>query len=364
MRILIVTPIFPPTIGGPATYLKELLVRLPPQIPVKVLTFGEGQNPNVTFISTKGGLIFRQLKFFLTALKLGIDCDLFYLQEPAVVGLSGLIAAKILGKKAITKYVGDPAWEKLRRDKKNPGPLEDFLLNAHHKSWLFFTTKFVLTNSDRIITPAKYLKNLLSKAYGHSASKIQVIPNSVSKINQKNTKIKNSAIVVGRLVNWKNIDLILQAVQIVQKTIPGLKLTIIGDGPEDARLKKLKSKNTLFLGNLSQEKTLEHISENEVLILFSDYEGLPHVAIEAQSQGTVVVASNIPGTDEVVIDRETGILVEPKNIESLAKNIKILLESPSLRAKLSKKAVNYVEKHFLWQKNIKLLTRVFNEAYS
>lgn len=364
MKVLIITPIFPPTIGGPATYSNELLTRLPPEIDVKVLTFGQGSNQNVSYVSTVNGQLVRQLKLFLTALKEGISCDIFYLQEPAVVGLSGLLAAKLLGKKIIVKYVGDPGWEKSRFDLKNPGTLGDFLTGKEPKTWLFKITKFVLRNSDRVITPANYLKALLSKAYSLPPAKIKVISNSVDEAQRPGAKLKHSAVVVGRLVNWKNVDLIIKAMHLVHKTLPTAKLTIIGDGPEAVKLKNMGEKNVFFQGSLSPQETLKAIAKSEMLILFSDYEGLPHVAIEAQSRGTLVVASNISGTNEVVNNGQTGILVNPKDISDLAFWLKKLFQDSSLKGELAKQALTNVNNNFLWKKNLSLLTQVFYEVTS
>src|SRR3989344_4226716 len=106
MKILIVTPIFPPEIGGPATYTTEILKRLPPNPKLTVISFNrflEALPPSdVYFVTTIGGMVMRQLRLFFTCLKRGYRADIFYLQEPAVVGLSGVVSGKLLGKRVIT----------------------------------------------------------------------------------------------------------------------------------------------------------------------------------------------------------------------------------------------------------------------
>lgn len=354
MKILIITAIFPPEIGGPATYANELLIKLPN---IKVVSFGNQKYTSQThFIPTAGGLLKRQLSFFIDCLKLGFDCDIFYLLEPAVVGLSAFLAAKVLGKKLIVKYVGDPAWEDLRRNY-NATTLPEFLSSINSKlNWLYWVTRIVLSNSDKIVVPAKHLSEILTKHYKVDSV---VIPNSVD-IQNPNIVKKNKIIFVGRLVNWKNIDLVLKAAQILSKRKVKFRLEIVGNGPEEKKLKFLSKKLKLgsavnFAGVLDFKATMKKISESKILVLFSDYEGLAHVAIEAQSLGTVVVASAIPGNDEI----NSTVLVPAKDYIKLAESIEKVLTNKSLWNKLSKRGLENVKTNFNWQTNIAKLSQIF-----
>ena len=103
MKILIATSIFPPDIGGPATYSKILADELPKRgVGVDVLSYG--------FISPEAPKIFRYLIYFLKIFKRAFGADLLYAQDP-VFGLAACISALILRKKFVLKVVGDYAWE-------------------------------------------------------------------------------------------------------------------------------------------------------------------------------------------------------------------------------------------------------------
>ena len=103
MKVLIATSIFPPDIGGPATYSKILADELPKHgVDVDVLSYG--------FISHEAPKIFRYLFYFLKIFKRAFGADLIYAQDP-VFGLAPCVASLILRKPFVLKVVGDYAWE-------------------------------------------------------------------------------------------------------------------------------------------------------------------------------------------------------------------------------------------------------------
>ncbi len=107
MKILIATGIYPPDVGGPATYSKLLKDELPKHgIDVQVLSFGQ-----VRYLPK----ILRHLTYFIKTLKKGREVDVIYALDPVSVGLPSILASKILGKRFILKMVGDYAWEQYQQ---------------------------------------------------------------------------------------------------------------------------------------------------------------------------------------------------------------------------------------------------------
>lgn len=354
LKVLIVTPIFPPEIGGPATYTKELLERLPPEVGVKVISFGANSSRDyeVTIISVAGGIVLRQARLFFQCLTQGAKADIFYLQEPAVVGFVGLVAGKLLGKEVITKYVGDPEWEETRRGGKPGG-------------WLARVTGFVLKNSDKVIVPASHLVDWLVGMYGLSKERITVIPNSVE-LGVERKKMPGQIVFVGRLVPWKNVDLIIESVKELQNRDIKCHLVIIGDGPMKESLEKRAESTGLgttisFKGRLLPEEIQEELAKSEILVLYSDYEGLSHAVLEAMASRTVVVASDIPGNREILGESETGVLVEPKKVTALSTAIKIILVNRKLREKYQQNGLKLVKERYSWEANLPKLIKVFYE---
>lgn len=159
MKILIVTPIFPPETRGPATYTFELSRRLP----ATVITFT--QNANAICIPTSGGPVVRQLRLLSAVLREGRKNDVIYAQGADVVGLAACIAGKILGKPVVIKFVGDLSIETQR----------DF----HKKiSYLPLITRISLQLADKIIFPADHLRQTVIKKYKIKSGKTEVIYNA------------------------------------------------------------------------------------------------------------------------------------------------------------------------------------------
>lgn len=369
MHLLILTPIFPPEIGGPATYTHELTNRLTNH-QLTIITFSN-QKPSPAkakviflplFPNHPFGFFLRQLNLLRHIFQHGQSANLFYIQGPIVVGVAGSILAKLLGKPSIIKFVGDIVWESQRNLQKTTTTLEQFYqtkLPISSQILLYFQ-RLSFTLTDHIITPSSYLKDFLIHTHHINPAKISVIHNAIETKSHKKTKKKSHQLIfVGRLVSWKNVDQIIKAVNIARKDKPW-KLVIVGEGPELAKLKKLSSKlkasNWLnFTGKLSKSKTHQLIAESQKLILYSDYEGQPHVLIEAMLLGTHIVASDITPNREVL--GTFGQLVAPQSPNSLS----LALNQPS---KNIKTAQTHASKTYSWNSHIKQLNKTINQLQS
>ena len=118
--------------------------------------------------------------------------------------------------------------------------------------------------------------------------KITVIPNGIdpSQYQANNTQTKNQAIFVGRLIFYKNLDVILDAFSIVIKKIPDAKLVLVGDGPtKQSLVEKSKSlgiqNNVIFTGRVSHDDKVKLIGQSQVLLNPSLIEGFGIVVLEA-----------------------------------------------------------------------------------
>lgn len=357
MNILIVSSIMPPDIGGPASYVPEIISRLKKEHNFSVITFTKNpvEIPGIPIISVsqEGNSLFRQMRLFSKIRKLSEKSDLIYAQDPLTVGL----ASVLVGKPAVIKYVGDPAWEKAFGEGKTQKTLHEFLKTPTPITLL---TKFTLKLAKKIITPSNHLKSVIIKNYGIDTNKIFVIPNAVSSItNKRNFSIKKTytAVTIGRLVKWKNVAGIIEAVKNLN-----IRLVIIGDGPELSNLKEIASKNIIFKGRLSRKETFKELASSDVFILNSLYEGLPHTVLEAFSVGTPVIATDIPGTNEIAINGKTALTVSPNDSKALAQALTKLLSSPKLREELTKNAYQEILNTYNWPTTLKSLRDIFDST--
>lgn len=363
MKILITSPICPPEIGGPATYVSELGKRLSESHGITVITFT--QKPKrikkckiVSIPHHKHflGILFRQLKLAAAIYKYAVSADIIYAQGPVVVGFTSIIIGKLIGKPTIIKFVGDIAWEEAERKGETNLSLEEFLIKEKKSKTIQVLQWFqrsALEQASNIIVPSKYLKSILTNYYQIKEQKIEVIFNAV-KVDIKPKKKKTSQLVfVGRLVLWKNINQIIKAVKLARKRHPW-KLLIIGKGPEENNLKrqveKLKAdKWVSFTGRMSHQDTLKRIAESEKLILYSSYEGLSHTLIEAMHLKTTVIASDITANREVL--RKYGIF-------ALLNNTVALSEAVNKKQDINlSSAQRYAKNKYNWKNHISKLIK-------
>lgn len=345
MRMLIATGIYPPSIGGPATYSKLLFDELPKRgIEVKILSFDEVR---------KFPKILRHIIYLFKVLFRSRDCDLIYLQDPASVGLPGLIASKIVRKKIFLKIVGDYAWEQGVQRFGVTDSLDVFCRKGRGYGLGVWLLKFIQRNvakfSDTIIVPSEYLKRVVV-AWGVNEEKIMVIHNSfdanLETVNRNSShhKIELSKKVIlsaGRLVPWKGFETLIVLMPEILEKVPDASLVIAGDGPDYERLLNLIKEKGLedhinLTGQLSHDVLLSYIRASTVFVLNTSYEGLSHQLLEVMACGVPVITTNVGGNPEVITNGKDGVLVSYNNKDELLSHIVRLLTHSSNREKLIK----------------------------
>lgn len=157
-------------------------------------------------------------------------------------------------------------------------------------------------------------------------------------------------ICVGRLETQKNHRMLLSAFHKLAMIHDQVKLILIGDGSLREELeqycKDLKITDKVqFKGICSNVHEL--LQAADVFVLASQWEGLPNVVLEAMAAGTPVIATSVGGTPEVVVDQETGLLVESGDEKGLLHAMKVLIEiGDAGRQMFREHAKERVRKHF------------------
>ncbi|MBU5689126.1 MAG: glycosyltransferase [Candidatus Aenigmarchaeota archaeon] len=166
------------------------------------------------------------------------------------------------------------------------------------------------------------------------------IPKQVPKIN-----FTGNILYAGRLSKEKGVKYLIKSLTIVKKEFPRVKLLIAGDGPERSYLEKLVKKlklenNIKFLGWLNKEN-LKNLYENVDFIVLPSIWQEPFglTGLEAMSYGRPVIAFNVGGISEYVINNKNGFLVDVFDIKSLGEKIKILLNDKKTLLEFSKESI-------------------------
>lgn len=359
MHILIVTPIFPPQIGGPASYVSGLRNRLQEQHDVDVVTFSQAKiskQKKVFEVSTSGTVLSRQTRLLLQIFKLAKKNQIMYAQGTMVVGVASLIVSKVKKIPLVVKFVGDEVWEPLAENGKTNTTLEAFYAVKNFINPKLWLHRFVLKCAHQIIVPSEYLSNFLITVHGVNLKKIAVVSNAVEipdEINNSSVREANKIVFVGRLVPWKHVDQIIEATRLARIKKPWT-LTIIGDGIErnalEAQVKKIHAESSItFKGKLSKEQTLQEIASAQRLVLYSSYEGQPHSLIEAMLLNTPIIASEIPAHTELMGKND---LVKPNNPNALAH---------AINSEIKNAHVVVDPLQFSWHNHIEKLETVFKE---
>jgi len=195
--------------------------------------------------------------------------------------------------------------------------------------------------------------------------KIHVIFPSIEKIDDVKNKVNPFCfIVIGRLVFYKNIKVLVKAINIVKKTEPQIKLLIVGGGPEEEVIKNLIFENKLesnveFLGYVTTEEKFRLLSQSNALLFPSLCEGFGLVILEAFSKSKPVVVSNVRPMSDIISNNETGYVLDPHDEKEWANKILELVKNPEISEKMGIKGKEVLEKEY----NIKKMYEKIIQMY-
>ena len=317
--MLIATPLYPPEIGGPATYAKLLYEGLPAKgIEVELVKFSEVRHlPK----------LFRHYAYYRRVLKVVRHADVVLALDPVSVGLPAMKAAQKAGKPFVVKIVGDYAWEQGVQRFDVTQNLDEFVKTKQTNFFVRTLQKVqtcVANAAKRVIVPSLYLKDIILQ-WGIPEAKIQMIYNGIGLPPNIPTypKKKGEFLVVsaGRRVPWKGFEAIERVV------------------------KKHKDENwRLFIASgLPRVEALGWMKTADVFVLNSSYEGFPHVLIEAMTLGTPVVATDARFHRTLLEHGKTGILIPLGDGDALEQALLEIRSNPgtaSARARAAQKRMD------------------------
>ena len=218
-------------------------------------------------------------------------------------------------------------------------------------------------NIDLYLAVSDYTNQNLQKYV--KAEKIKTIHNIVDfKLVESEAYKKPTISCVARLVEYKRVNDLVRAINIVKKEIPEIQCKIIGTGPEEEKLKQLTKELNLedtieFMGFVEDhDDVMKTINSSKVFVLPSIVEGFGIVIIESQAQETPFVASQIPPVQESS-GQKGGLFFQPKNYEELSQKLLEILQDEELYKKLQKEGKENSQKYTKEEIGKKL-----NQAYT
>lgn len=336
--LLVATPLYPPDIGGPATYTKFLEEHLPKRdFDVLIVPFSEVR---------RLPYIIRHIVYFFKVLSRGKEADIVYALDPLGVGVPAGLAAKILRKRFFLRIAGDRAWETAVQKFGVTDSLDDFSRSDKYPNAILRLKRgqaFGAKLAEKIIVPSAYLQTIVSN-WGVPKEKIRVIHNAFEPVTDRESKdaarekLSLSGAVLlsaGRLVAWKGFEALIQVMPKLLDEFPNSVLYIAGDGPEKDKLFGLsyelrQSGKVVFLGVLPKETLLQYVKAADVFLLNTFYEGFSHQLLEAMSLGTPVVSTTVGGNPELIESGKDGLLVEYNNKREILHAVQRLIRDKEL----------------------------------
>ena len=201
--------------------------------------------------------------------------------------------------------------------------------------------------------------------------KIFLINNAIetSGYNHHISKPTKQAIYVGRLVFYKNIEILIEAFKKVLQKIPNARLVIVGDGPlrsklEDKAKEAKISNQIIFKGYVSENEKIKLIQQSDVLLNPSFIEGFGLTVLEGFACEKPVIVSDVPPLPDLISDAEDGFIVKAFDSSEWAKKIIEVMSNPAQSVIMGKNGRTKLDAEFSLNKKVDNMIEMYNTVIS
>jgi glycosyltransferase involved in cell wall biosynthesis len=347
VRVVVVSGIWPPDVGGPASHAPALAdALLEAGHEVEVVTTADAEPAvrlyPVRWVPRSRPAPFRHLAVAREVRRAGRAADRVY---ATTMVRRAALGATLARRPLVVKLVADEAYERERRAGRFDGTLEEFQLRKGLRVWALRATRTAaLRRARAVVVPSAYLRQI-ALGWGLDPARVTVVPNPAPELpplpsrDEARTALGIGGFALGtagRLTAQKALGDALDAVSRVQD----VQLLVLGDGPKRVALERHAARLGLgervrFLGAGSREDVLTLFCAVDAALLTSAWENLPHTLLEALAVGTPVVATAVGGIPEVLRDGENGLLVPPRDVDAITAAVERLVRDDRLRGALA-----------------------------
>jgi len=366
MKIALFTDTFLPQVNGVVTSIINCTHHMAERghqisiIVPKSKSFEYNFHPNITIkkIVSIPALFYQDFKFS-TPLHPGLlnyvykrKFDIIHFHTPMTLGLQAILLGKMLRIPVIGTFhtfFADPQY--LKHLKLNFKLAEK--IGWRYSNIYYNSSDLVTCHSNT--TMLELIKNGCTKSIKVISNGIDssIFDNSQSASVRKECKINNYLLLyVGRIAHEKNIPFLLQTFKIVTGILPGVKLMLVGEGPQMNEIKKLITslaihENIIMKGNIKYTELVKSgiYGAADLFVTASKTENQPMSILEAMANNVVCVGVNSRGIPELIEHNKTGLVVEPDNKYAFADAIVTLLKDDSLRLRLKNNISKFIIKH-------------------
>ena len=314
--------------------------------------------PRAWFFASSGQRMYLGIKDVVAKIYKEFQFDLIHAHVALPDGYAGMKVAQKYKKPLIVNIHGQDFQQTIFKNNKCKKNIEK-----------------IINFSEKTIVVSRKLKRIGKKYLEINKDKIIVVPNGINRediYTEKNKNIqdykdKKVILSVSHLIKTKGIDLNIKAIAKLKSKYSNIIYLIIGKGDEKKKLKELVNKLNLqnmvkFIGEVSHHKVMEYMAVCDIFSLPSWNEGFGIVYLEAMAQGKPVIGCQGEGIEDFVENGKTGLLVKPKDVDSLVEALDFLLSHPIEAQEIGKRAGDLVLKNYTWGKNAERTIEVYREV--
>ena len=353
MRVLVVSGIWPPDAGGPASHAPEVCDYLAGRgHDVEVVTTADAPPAPtpypVRWVTRRLPPGVRHVRVAALVAARARGCDVVY--STGMEGRSAL-GARLASRPLVQRLPSDPAFERAHWRGLTRVSLERFERERGVRIGVLRSVRNLeLAGAARVICPSAWLRDLVV-GWGIDPGRVEVVPHALGapriagrdELRRRHRFDGPTLVLAGRLVPQKALDVALRAVRLNE----GVSLVVAGDGPERERAEALAARlgvNARFVGAQPRETVFELFRAADAALLSSSWESFGLVVAEALAVGTPVVATAVGGVTEVLRDGVNGLLAPPDDPEALGAAIRRFFADGALQAKLRAAAADSVRR--------------------
>ena len=384
-KILLVTGIYPPDIGGPASYTRTLAQKLSEDegFEVTVITYSSvRQHSSDAEVKFKIFRIWKKIpwlgRHFIYAWRILREAsrhDIILVFSTINGGLPSLLAGRLFKKKVFVKIVGDYSWQSAVEKGQTTLLIDDWqkAKKTGRPGWLWRWQSFVTRKSDRVIVPSNYLGKMV-EGWGVVPEKISVIYNGTDLKPADLTKEEarkrigiagNIIIYWGRLAPWKGLRMLVKIMPKLLEINQFFRLVIVGTGSEERNLQAMiknlgLEKKVYLVGRKTHAELVVYLAAAEMFVLNTAYEGFSHDILESMTAGVPVITTPSGGNKEIIHQGENGFMVKYNDEFNLIEAIKTVWKTPELRERFienGKKTAEHFSPEKMLNKTIDLISK-------
>lgn len=341
------TGLYPPDIGGPATYtvfLEKHAARLGLTLVVVPFSRVRSYPP-----------VIRHVLYCIELVRKSRGCDVIYALDTVSVGVPALLASVLTRRPLMLRVPGDYAWEQGQQRYGVTETLDEYLTHTNNypiqvrfMAWLQLR---VAKHASHIIVPSEYMKGVV-RGWGIDPRKITRIYSALKPIDVAQEEREGDSFVVttaARLVPWKGVAALIEAVVALHEEGVPISLHIMGDGmcrqELEVQVARLSAEAFVhFLGALPRTELGSRLVASDAFVLNTSYEGLSHQLLEVMNLGVPIITTPVGGNVELITHEETGLMVQFNDVEALKGAIARLYKNSSLARSLAWRAQEAVQK--------------------